>query len=251
MRHDLTPVERRGFLWLKRDDLFYVAGVRGGKARTCWALAQGAPGLVTAGSRSSPQVNIVAQIARHLRIPCRAHTPQGPLSEELVLARDAGAEIVQHPAGYNNVITARARDDAKVRGWREIPFGMECWEAVRQTQAQVENLPREAKRIVISVGSGMSLAGLLHGLRVANWRVPVLGVTVGADPKQRLDRYAPVGWRFMAELVDAGVDYHKAAERLEYGGVQFDSHYEAKCLSFLRAEDLFWVVGLRQSEAMR
>jgi hypothetical protein len=27
---------------LKRDDLFEAAGVRGGKARACWMLAQGA-----------------------------------------------------------------------------------------------------------------------------------------------------------------------------------------------------------------
>lgn len=47
----LTPVERCGDIWLKRDDAFTVAGQYGGKARTCWQLAQGASGLVTAGSR--------------------------------------------------------------------------------------------------------------------------------------------------------------------------------------------------------
>jgi hypothetical protein len=132
-----TPVERRGNVWVKRDDLFSVAGVSGGKVRSCWHLAQGATGLVTAGSRSSPQVNIVAHIAKALGIPCRVHTPAGDLSPEVLSAQAAGAEVVQHKAGYNNVIIKRARDDAKAQGWREIPFGMECTEAVTQTRGQV------------------------------------------------------------------------------------------------------------------
>ena len=86
-----TPVQRRGELWFKRDDLFEVGGVYGGKVRTCYALAQGAAGLVTAGSRQSPQANIVAQIARVMGIPCRVHTPTGELSPELLAARAAGA----------------------------------------------------------------------------------------------------------------------------------------------------------------
>ena len=50
---DLTPAEKVGEYWLKRDDQFCVGGVQGGKVRTCWKLAQGAKGLVTAGSISS------------------------------------------------------------------------------------------------------------------------------------------------------------------------------------------------------
>ena len=190
-----TPVQRRGELWFKRDDLFEVGGVYGGKVRTCYALAQGAAGLVTAGSRQSPQANIVAQIARVMGIPCRVHTPTGELSPELLAARAAGAEVVQHKAGYNNVIIARAREDAAALGWANIPFGMECGEAVQATRAQAGNLPAEAQRLVIPVGSGMSLAGVLWGLRDAGLSIPVLGVVVGADPVKRLDTYAPPDWR--------------------------------------------------------
>jgi len=89
-----TPVQQVDDYFLKRDDLFEVAGVRGGKARTCWSLAQGAVGLVTAGSRSSPQVNIVAHIARDLGIPCRVHTPEGEPSPEVADAVTCGAEWV-------------------------------------------------------------------------------------------------------------------------------------------------------------
>ena len=78
----LTPIETHGGHLVKRDDLFSIGGVNGGKVRTCWHLAQGAKGLVTAGSRQSPQVNIVAHIAKKLNIPSRVHMPRGKLSPE-------------------------------------------------------------------------------------------------------------------------------------------------------------------------
>ena len=242
-----TPVQRRGELWFKRDDLFEVGGVYGGKVRTCYALAQGAAGLVTAGSRQSPQANIVAQIARVMGIPCRVHTPTGELSPELLAARAAGAEVVQHKAGYNNVIIARAREDAAALGWANIPFGMECGEAVQATRAQAGNLPAEAQRLVIPVGSGMSLAGVLWGLRDAGLSIPVLGVVVGADPVKRLDTYAPPDWRDMVTLVPSGLDYHAHAEQDVIEGVALDPVYEAKCVPFLQPGDCLWIVGIRQT----
>jgi DNA modification methylase len=247
---ELTPLELRDGILVKRDDLYSIAGMRGGKVRTCWHLANegGSPkGLITAGSRQSPQVNIVAHIAERLGVPCRVHTPSGKLSAELESARAAGAKIVQHKAGRNNVIIARAREDAKKRGWREIPFGMECQEAVEQTRGQVANLQAgSATRIVMAVGSGMSLAGLLHGLQNHGLEIPVLGVTVGANPEKRLDEYAPEGWREMVELVESGLDYHSQAEDRWIGGLELDPIYEAKALPHLRDGDLLWVVGIRE-----
>jgi len=247
----MTCVEKRGSIWVKRNDEFVIGGGRGGKVRTCWSLAQGATGLVTAGSRSSPQVNIVAQIARKLGIPCRVHTPTGELSPEVRTAEMAGAEIVQHKAGYNNVIIARAREDAKTTGWREIPFEMECQEAIDATAAQVENIPSEAKRIVIPVGSGMSLAGLLHGLIRYGKRIPVIGVIVGADPTDRLDKYAPKKWREMVDLVKSDLKYDEYAKQTTIEGLELDPIYEAKCIPFIKPDDLLWVVGIRATAATK
>lgn len=245
-----TPIERRGAVWVKRDDLFEVAGARGGKARTAWALAQGAPGLVTAGSRHSPQVNIVAHIAAALGIPCRVHVPSGPLSPEVEQARELGAEVVQHHPGYNTVIVKRARDDAAARGWREIPFGMECQEAVRQTAAQVVGLPAEARRIVVPLGSGMSLAGILTGLEQQGDHRPVLAVQVGADPIRRLDRYAPVFWFLNVEIVRSALPYEAHPAETCLDGLRLDPVYEAKCLEYLQPDDLLWVVGIRPTAAL-
>lgn len=241
-----TPLIRVGSIWVKRDDLFEIAGVRGGKVRTCWELARGASGLVTAGARASPQVNIVAHVALELNIPCRVHLPQGKLSAEVENAEAVGAVLVRHSPGYNSVIVARAREDASRLGWTLIPFGMECPEAVTQTRGQVANLPDGIGRILMPVGSGMSLAGVLWGLMDAGRSIPVVGVVVGAVPTDRLDRYAPPDWRHRVSLVPAGTDYHKPV-RAVIGNIVLDPHYEAKCARFIQPDDLFWIVGIRQS----
>lgn len=247
----LTPVERRGEVWVKRDDLFTCGGVRGGKVRTCLSLAREAlpgQGLITAGSRESPQVNIVAHVARSLGLPCRVHTPAGEPGPEVAAAVAVGAELVQHRPGYNTVIVARAREDAQASGWVHVPFGMECREAVEQTRRQVANLPSEVRRVVVPVGSGMSLAGVLWGLRdLGREDVRVLGVWVGANPSGRLAEYAPPGWQERCDLVEAGVPYGTAAEDTDLAGLALDPIYEAKCLPHLQAGDLLWVVGVRQT----
>ena|SRR5712671_2402837 len=248
----LTPLQQVGDFLIKREDLFEVVGVHGGKARTCWDMAQGAPGLVTAGMRVSPQVNIVAHVAKALGVPCRAHVPTGELGPELVTAKAVGAVVIQHPYGRNSVIRKEARDDARARGWREIPFGMECAQAVQQTAAQahatvaqMHNQGIRARRVVAPVGSGMSLAGILRGFVLAGFAVPVVGVMVGADPVKRLDKWAPAHWRDLCRLVHAGVGYRKRATVTRLGDVELDPIFEAKCLPFLEPGDLFWVVGIR------
>lgn len=252
---DLTPVEAHGGYLAKRDDLYTLGASAGGKVRTCLAIVEaytrhvGQPqGLVTAGSRQSPQVNIAATVAAHLGLPCRVHVPAGDLTPELEAAAAAGAVVVQHRPGHNSVIKARARQDAADRAWLEIPFGMESPLAVQQTARQVANLPPVISgRLVVPVGSGMSLAGILAGLEAQGRDdLPVLGVVVGANPGRVLDKYAK-GWRHRVDLVDAGLDYHAHAPTTRLGDLELDPVYEAKCLPFLGAGDVLWVVGCRET----
>lgn len=247
-----TPIERRDGVWIKRDDDYVFAGQAGGKVRSCRVLAAGANGLITASARSSPQQLIVASIAQRLGVPCRLHVPwAGKESDTLTRARALGAEVIEHRPGYNTVVVARAREDAEQHpGWRLVPFGMECEEAVEQTAGQVaslEAMPELPQRIVVPVGSGMSLAGILAGLAGSERlsAIPVIGVKVGADPVKRLDQWAPPGWRDAATLLDSGLPYETPAPDTAWAGLELDPWYEAKCLPFLRAGDLLWVVGTR------
>jgi 1-aminocyclopropane-1-carboxylate deaminase/D-cysteine desulfhydrase-like pyridoxal-dependent ACC family enzyme len=182
-------------------------------------------------------------------IPCRVHVPgaKKPLTAELEDAKAFGAEIMEQWPGHNSVIIARARADAKAHSYTNIPFGMECMEAVNQTRQQVANIPPDVKRIVIPVGSGMSLAGVLWGLNDKRHPAHVLGIVVGANPAKRLNKFAPNGWHRRTTLMEAGIDYHKEAPETVFEGINLDPIYEAKCIPFMEEGDLLWIVGIRRT----
>lgn len=240
----LTPVEEVDGIYLKRDDLFEVGGARGGKARTCWALSKGAKGLVTAGGKYSTQNIVVATIGAHLDIPVHVHTAYGKLTPELRLVKEIGAAVIQHKPGYTNVIVSRAKLNSIEYGYKYIPFGMDCWEAVHQTRYQVKNLPN-ARRLVVPVGSSMTLSGILHGIKDYKKEFDeVMGVVIGAPPYKKLNYYAPYKWRDNVMLVPSGVDY-KVHVEARINGIVLDPIYEAKCLPVVRKGDVFWLVGAR------
>lgn len=241
----LTPVERRGRFWLKRDDLFEFGGARGSKARCAVSMLRRAVGCCVAGNRLSPMVSRVARVAHRLGVPCRAHVaPSKALSVEEQDAVAHGAELVKHRVGYLSALKAKAREDARRLGWVEVPFGFECSAYVTETRLQARNLPPAARRVVVTVGSGMALASLLWGLHDIGLQLPVLGVMVGADPLARLRRWAPWGWQKRVELVRSPTPFEKPQPgQLE--GVQLDPHYESRLLPYLRPEDCVWLVACR------
>ncbi len=249
----LTPIEQHGDVWLKRDDLFTVAGACGGKTRACWVLAQGATGLVTGNARKSPQQQIVARISKKLGIPCCIHTASGDHTLEMDDAVGFGAEIIQHRMGFSSVLACRAREDAAKRGWVCIPFGMESSRAVACTAGQVKDIPKGVARIVVVVGSGISVSGIMHGLRRMGRKIPILGVRVGGGVsgkavERRLIRFAPGDWSLRLTIVQAAEDYQDAVEA-SICGVHLDSHYEAKAARFVEPGDLFWIIGHRPEVA--
>jgi 1-aminocyclopropane-1-carboxylate deaminase/D-cysteine desulfhydrase-like pyridoxal-dependent ACC family enzyme len=256
MTTTITPLQQVGDFLLKRDDLFEIAGVRGGKARSCWAIAQGATGLVTASQSISPQGKIVAHVAKELGIGCRLHVParKSELPPELAAAEAAGAELKPHPAGRDATLAKRAREDAERSGWRLIEFGMESDQAVegmaaqaRKTVAQMNDQGVSVPRVIVPVGSGISLAGILHGFDQAGLTVPVIGVAVrpGRKLDKRIDKWAPPDWRDRCQLVPSQLDFFTPAPDVMLGDVELDPHFEAKCLPFLKPGDLIWLIAIR------
>lgn len=253
-----TPVERIGDVFAKRDDLYEFAGIRGGKVRTCRVIVERALStrpavrcLVTASSRSSPQAQIVARVAKAFNMDARLHLPAGEQTPEMDDAEAQGATLIRQRPGHNSVIIRRAQDDSYADPYRYyIPFGMENAAAIDCARRQVVQIPREhdIRRIVVPVGSGMTLAGILHGLRDVQWDVPVLGVMVGANPMRRLRQWGPPLLDSMPlTLLPAGVPYHQEVAA-KLGTVELDPIYEAKCAGFLKPRDLLWIVGIRHRE---
>ena len=249
---ELTPVqyvEDEG-VWLKRDDLFEVCGVRGGKSRSAYQVIQqlveqGYDTIVTAGSRQSPQCEIVSYICQELDLQCKVFMPRGADTSVIKhIKENSNTEIIRCTCGYNNVIIANARDYAENRECGYVPFGMECAENVEVTSKQVVNIPDEVKRIVIPVGSGMSFSSVVTGMTRYNINKPILGVRVGKDPKKIIEEYAE-GIDFIDyTIVESNYDYHDSVKAF-VGDYQLDPIYEGKCRDFLQKGDLLWVVGKR------
>jgi len=154
----LTPVEKHNQIWIKRDDLFNFSGAIGGKARSCLSLflENNITGIITAGSRMSPQVEIVGKLCNYFKVPGIFHLPEGKLPDNIINAI-GNNKIIQHFPGFNNIINYHAHQDAIETGYLEIPFGMKSIKAIEQTRKQCENIPPECKRIIVVVGSGMTL----------------------------------------------------------------------------------------------
>lgn len=255
-----TPVERHGAYWYKRDDLFAWAGATGGKARALVGYLQAVQpaGITSACSRQSPQLERIPPIATAMGLPCRMHVPSGPVTPQMEYAKACGADIAQHKPGYNNVIIARARSDAEYSGWHYVPWGMDFQLAVDLVAEQVDNLPVGGTgemqtgplRIVVPVGSGITLAGILHGFERTPYaeHMPVLGVMVGKDPEPLLHRYVPPRLLRDVQLVRSTLPYanEAPAEYHVHNGVPLDPIYEAKCVPYLEPGDLLWCVGRRQ-----
>ena len=249
---ELTPVEyyEDEGVWLKRDDMFEIYGVRGGKARSAYQvilelLKQGYKTIVTAGSRQSPQCEIVSFICESMGVDCKLFMPFGGDTSVITnIKNNSHTEIIRVRPGYNNIIVARAREYAENRGCGYVPFGMECARNVEVTSEQVRNIPMECSRVVVPVGSGMSFSSIVTGMSKYGIEKPLLGVRVGKDPTKIINEYA-FGLDLMDyEIVESGVDYHEPVEAY-VGGYNLDPIYEAKCFEFLERGDLLWVVGHR------
>ena len=241
---ELTPVEKHGDIYFKRDDKFVIGAANGGKARSAYMLMKNATGVVTAGARKSPQIQIVAIIAEQLKIPCYAQTTFGSKTRELEIAESHGAEIIFNTdTWHNSVIIGRAKKFALENNLTNIPFGMECWDAVKHTAMQVQNIPANIERIIMPIGSGMSFSGVLWGLDIFHRNIKVVGIQVGANPEKRLSIYAPKSYKLNSEIIKSEYEYSKPAKELILNGVELDEIYEAKCIPYVKPNDLFWIVG--------
>lgn len=248
---EITRIERRGSIYFKRDDTFNVCGVNGGKARAAYhiinkAINNGANEFVTAGSRQSPQCEIVSEICEHLGVKCHLFMPRGKDTSVIEhINKNKLSTIHRTKVGYNNVIIYNAKKYAEENNYYYIPFGMECEENLEITKHQVKNIPSSVKRIIIPCGSGMSMISVIKGLDYYNMHdKEVIGIIVGKDPKKAFEKFLKdtnVKYRFITSDIKYS-DYVKNNKML---GIELDPIYEAKCKPYLEDGDMLWIVGKR------
>jgi hypothetical protein len=252
----LTPVtvNRDTGVFLKREDLYRFGEAKGSKARACvteMRLHEHAPGYVMAASRLSPAVATAAAVAKELGKPIRVHMAKGALTPSVDAAVKSGAEIVWHDKGLANALSATASDDAVRSGRHYVQWGFQSVLTAKVIADQFtpfgSGVPKEAKRIVVAVDSGLTLAGILHAIqRYESLPRNVLGVVVGKDPTRRVDAFAPVGWRKHVTFVNSPLSYDTPGVAAHYGAVPLDPFREGKCAPFLESGDLLWVGGESQ-----
>lgn len=257
-----TPIEKINGIYIKRDDKFEVYGVKGGKARSAFMLIQeglkkGYKKFVTAGSRFSPQCEIVSYLCQSLELENFLFMPRG---QETSVIKNINSNklstVIRTKAGYNNVICSHAIKFAKENNYFYIPFGMECKENIEITKHQVLNIPKEVKRIVIPAGSAMSLISVVNGLDYYKmYDKEILGVSVGKDITKNLQKYLPANYfatlfenqeKIKYTIIKSELPYETMASEYRIGNLELDRVYEAKCLPYLKKGDLLWIVGKRK-----
>lgn len=252
----MTPVEYIDGYYFKRDDKYSIFGVCGGKARAAYQLIQqgvnmGFDTFVTAGSRMSPQCEIVSTICERIGVKCHLFMPSGKdTSVTNNINKNKSSTIHKCKVGYNTVICSNAKSFSDANGFFYIPFGMECNENIEITKHQVLNIPKEVKRIVIPCGSAMSLISVIKGLGEYNRQdISVIGIQVGKDPSKNLHKF--LGYKdslfehYNYTIIKSDLDYHCPAPVTNFCGIELDPIYEAKCIPFIKKDDLLWIVGKR------
>jgi len=250
----ITPVEKINGIWFKREDKYEIYSVCGGKARSAYyliqkGLSEGKTQFVTCGARTSPQCEIISCICEALKVKCHLFMPQGQDTSILkTIYKNKYSILHRTKVGYNNVLISWSKKFCEENNFYYIPFGMECKENIDIISEQVINIPIESKKIVITVGSGMSLVGLLNGLEKQGWYdKEVLGISVGKDPTKTINKYinAP---HINYSIIKSPLDYDKKPKITNLYGIELDPYYESKCIDYIHEGDLFYIIGKRKAE---
>ena len=250
---ELSPIERINDIYIKREDLALFNIINGGKGRVIdfflkQALNQGYTDIVTCGSRDSVQCQMVSAACQYYNLSCHLFMPNGQTTPILhYIQQNKNTELIRTKVGYTNVLKKWSNDYAKEHNYFYLPFALECPETITLNQEQVQNIPSNITRIVIPIGSGMNFISILNGLEKYKIKIPVLGIQIGLDPKNNLKKFlnAP---SISYEILQSDLSYNKKPKNCLLGSINLNSTYEAKCLPFLKPNDLFWIIGAELNE---
>lgn len=184
--YDLTPVEKVGASWFKREDKFAPLGygdVNGAKLRQCiylidkWVKAGRIVGVVSGAVANSPQHAFVSSVCRQYRLGCLIVTakkePTG--SKYLEMAHANGAKFYQAKVGYAKTLNSISKRLASkipnhavletnitLEQGQNSAAEIEKFHSVGAFQAQ--NIPDHISTLVIPCGSCNSVTSILYGV---------------------------------------------------------------------------------------
>lgn len=271
----LTPLDERGRLLFKRDDLFQPYAdvpVSGGKVRQARRLLDAHAArirdefggvILSPLGVHSPHGVILTRVAREygLRVVLfvGATTVERALLRHAMLRRavklgatlDASTGVAYEPALERTIERWRVEHGV---GFVVRRFGLtserERDAILGGTSAQVANLPDHVDRIVVAVGAGISAAAILLGVREHRPDVRVTCVQIaGYDRRDTInaivgDDTGDYDWHTIT-----GIPYARLVRAQVAPGFTLDPIYEAKAFLYARERGLldertcFWIVG--------
>ena len=183
---DLSPVEKIGGLWFKREDKYAplgYGGINGSKLRVCihliaTAVKHGATGVVHGAVTGSPQHPMVACIGAHFNIPvvdCIG-TKKPEEHDTLEAAKWMGAKFRSFNPGYAATLNSKAQQlsQSELAGYYHLETNITLDDQINPAEhieqfhkvgsEQVKNLPDEVETLIVPAGSCNSVTGIMYGV---------------------------------------------------------------------------------------
>jgi hypothetical protein len=184
--YDLTPVEKIGDIYFKREDKFAPLGfgsINGSKLRQCiwlvheWIRTKNIRGVVSGSVVGSPQHPFISSICKHYGIGCLIVTGSKNYKSHInmQLAEDMGAQFHVTNIGYARALQSKSFKLAKLLPNHEVletnitvderlntPERIEAFHKVGSYQ--VNNIPEHIENLIIPCGSCNSVTSILYGI---------------------------------------------------------------------------------------
>lgn len=263
--YELTPCQKRGDLWFKREDLYAPNGygsVNGSKLRQLvWLIITSGKKRVISGCvTGSPQNVMVAAVCKDLGLDALLITPSLDFKKYsmLKLAETYGFQFLYSKIGYAKTLESfcfkqRQEDDFVVEmnisrhEKRNTPEEIRAFHAVGAYQ--VQNIPPHITRLIMPCGSCNSVVSVLYGLAsYPNNVKEVVLMGIGNNGSKninyvfdRLGLMDPVIKEIVLDNIDFtyynlnGSGYCKYADLMpyEYDGIIFHPRYEGKIMNYI------------------
>lgn len=280
MNFDKTPVENIKGLWFKREDKYTPFGsktVNGGKLRQCFSLIDAIKDdfneVVSFCSIHSPQAPITAAVANYFGLKCtifyggtnKINLMKNEMAN-IVKEYGANIEIVAN-TGRHNVLLNKAKDYAKKKKCFVVEYGFNIVKypdlLLNAISQQVENIPDNLDNLIVTCGSGITVTGILIGLKQYNKKVNKIHLVDTAPNRENKIRNnlkkfnIDYDKEFNIEVHDLfnmkNFHYEKGI-KVVYQGIVLHPQYEAKSFSWLyynsgidihNNKNLFWIVGAK------
>lgn len=277
----LTPIQKIGNYFFKRDDLFKPfddISVNGNKLRQCIYLVNKIKNkynhIITGCNLISPQSLIVSSVCKNFNI--RSTIVFGGTSISLLekrknlqyVIKNSNIEIIN--SGFNSVLNYYIKNKidnnlftASDR-YFHIQYGINLKDnidcLIESTANQIENIPDYLDNLVLCCGSGISSVGILYGIYKYNKKIKNIYLIGNAPNRKKFIDYQlhsinnlyKTNYNAIYTYIDLfNTDNFRYNKRLyiDYYDIKFHPNYEAKAFNWLlhninKSEiTLFYIIG--------